>query len=78
MLSRMLGAEGGEREELQGDRKELMGTQGWEANGIPWGMGKREEIWGLETREAPAPSLVSKSMLSHDCVVFFFSNYISI
>lgn len=33
-----------------------------------WGTDK--EIWRLENGEAPAPSLVSKSLLSHDC--FFF------
>ena len=40
--------------------------------GSPEGWGRKKEIWRLESREAPAPNLVSKSMLSHDWLFFFF------
>lgn len=39
--------------------------------GAPEEWGGDKEIWRLENGEASAPSLVSKSMLSHDWFFFF-------
>lgn len=53
----------------QKERKELLGTLDQRVMGSPERSRRDKEIWRLENGEAPAPSLVSKSMLSHD---FFF------